>query len=150
MALNIRKFPYTQARDAITTIYTAAVEGEFDTREKFMAILDRNPHLAVQGYNPYGKIFYWNEASVQVYGHSESDAINQDLFELILPEEMRSFARDSIQSAVKTGRMPQPGACNLLRGDGETVAVFSGHLVFHWDGTYPEFYCIDLMVEQET
>jgi hypothetical protein len=130
-------------------ICSAAAEGAFDTREKFMAILDKNPHLAVQGYNPYGKIFYWNEASAQVYGHSESAAVNQDLFELILPVEMRSFARDSILSAVKTGRMPQPGACNLLRRDGGTVAVFSGHLVFQWEGTSPEFYCIDLMVDQE-
>ena len=145
--MNIKKFSYEQAKDTITAICTAAAEGAFDEREKFIGMLDANPHLAVQGYNTHGKIFYWNEASAHLYGHSESAAVKRDLFELILPLEMRSLARDMILSAARTGRMPEPSACDLMRYNGERVTVFSGHLIFKWGGTYPEFYCVDLPFE---
>ena len=145
--MNIKTYPYNQAKETIAEICRAAAEGEFDTREKFMAMLDSNPHIAAQGYNTYGKIFYWNDASTHLYGHSEASVFNQDLFELILPESMRSLARDMIQSAAKTGRMPEPSSCDLVRYNGERVTVFSGHLIFTWGGTYPEFYCIDLPLD---
>ncbi len=145
----IKKYPYKQAKEAISAICSAAAAGEFDKREKFLALLDENPHIAAQGYNTHGKIFYWNDASAHVYGHSETAAVNQDLFELILPLEMRNFARDMIQSEAKTGRLPDPGACDLVRCNGESITVYSGHLVFRWEGTYPEFYCIDIPIEAD-
>ena len=110
-----------------------------------MALLDENPHIAVQGYNPYGIIFYWNDASAHLYGYSEAAAINQNLFELVLPPEMQPLAQDMISCARKTGKIPEAGPCDLLRHDGDFVTVFSGHLMFKWNGAAtPEFYCIDL------
>lgn len=142
----MKKYPYKQAKEIIDGICAAAQAGEFDTRKKFLALLNQHPHIAAQGYNTHGKIFYWNEASAHIYGHSEAAAVNQDLFELILPPEMRGLARDMVHSATKTGRMPEPSACDLVRYDGETVTVFSGHMVFYWNSSYPEFYCIDLPI----
>jgi PAS domain S-box-containing protein len=145
----IRPYSYGQAKETISAICQAAAEGEFDTREKFLAVLERNPHIAAQGYNTHGKIFFWNDASAHLYGHSEAAAVNQDVFELILPPELRTFARDMVHVASKTGHMPAPSACDLVRYDGESVTVFSGHLIFRWEGTYPEFYCIDLPIDAE-
>lgn len=141
----MKKYPYNKAKEEILGIHRAAVAGEYDSREKFMALLDANPHIAVQGYNPYGIIFYWNDASAHLYGYSESAAVNQSLFELILPPEMRPLAKDMIACAHKTGKLPEAGPCDLMRHNGEFVTVFSGHLMFKWDETaVPEFYCIDL------
>lgn len=146
----MKKYQYAEAKELIRTICSAAHSGEYDTREKFMSELKRNPYLATAGYNAFGKIFYWNDASVHLYGHREADAINQDLVELILPPEMRKFARDMILNARKTGRMPEPSACDLLRHDGEYITVFSGHMVFQWtDTTSFEFYSIDLPLTSE-
>ena len=144
----MKKHPYSQAKETILNIHRAAVAGEFDSREKFMALLDANPHIAVQGYNPYGIIFYWNDASADLYGYSESAAINRNLFELILPPEMRTLAKDMIACARKTGKTPEAGACDLIRHNGDLVTVFSGHLMFKWEGAaVPEFYCIDLAID---
>ena len=147
--MKLKAYPFKQAKETISAICTAAAEGVYDTRDKFMAVLQENPHIAAQGYNTHGKIFFWNDASAHVYGHSEAAAVNQDLFELILPEEMRGFARDMIEHAARSGRMPEPSPCDLLRYDGEPVTVFSGHLVFQWESSYPEFYCIDLPLTDE-
>ena len=141
----MKKHPYNKAKKEILGIYMAAAAGEYDSREKFMALLDANPHLAAQGYNPYGQIFYWNDASAHLYGYSEAEAVNRNLFELILPPEMRSLAQDMILCAQKTGKLPEAGPCDLMRHNGEFVTVFSGHLMFNWEGAaVPEFYCIDL------
>lgn len=143
-------YPYREAKEIILSICRTAVDGKYDTRDKFMAMVEKNPNLAVQGYNPHGKIFYWNDAAVHLYGHSEAEAVNQDIFELILPPEMRGLARDMISCAAKTGNTPAANACDLIRKNGDLITVFSGHLVFKWDGSYPEFYCIDLALETES
>ncbi len=145
-----KKKEYGEARNTIEAIYEAAVSGKYEGREAFMAELDRYPHIAAQGYNQFGKIFFWNRASALLYGHREEEAVNRDLFELILPPDMRPFARDLVQTARRTGQMPAPGPCDLLRRDGSLVTVFSGHLVFQWKtASSPEFYCIDIAVDDD-
>jgi len=144
----MREYTCAEAKQLIHSICRLAREGEFDTREKFFAVLGNHPEIAVQGYNAFGKIFYWNAASTRLYGHSESAAFNKDLFELILPPEMRMLARRVILTAVETGRTPEASACDLLHCDGGYVTVFSGHLLFRWpDVVSPEFYCLDIKIE---
>jgi hypothetical protein len=148
MVMQIKKYAYKDAKNKIQAICKAAEAGEYDTREKFMAMLDANPELASQGYNHFGKIFFWNSPSAVLYGYSETAAVNKDLFEILLPEELRQFARDMVFMACKTGKLPEAGVYDLLRRNGEYVTVFSGHLMFQWDNsTSPEFYCIDLGIE---
>jgi len=141
------KYDSPEAKTMIQSICQAADAGEYDTREKFMAMLEQNPHIAAQGYNAYGKIFYWNKASCELYGYSEAAAVNQELFELILPPEFRQFARDLISTAQKTGKTPEAGPCDLVRRGGELVTVYSGHVMFNWDSdTTSEFYCVDVAI----
>lgn len=141
----MKKYPYEDAKKTIDLVCQRAEDGEFDTREKFMSFLDDNPYIAAQGYNSFGKIFYWNTASSDVYGYRESEAINQDLIELIIPPEMRPYVHDMLLNARKSGKMPDGSACDLLKYGGDYVTVYSGHLIFSWDNaTSPEFYCIDL------
>jgi len=144
----MKKYTYTEAKKLIQSICKAAADGKYDAREKFHSMLEANPDVAVQGYNATGKIFFWNKASANLYGHSEAAAINQDVFETILPPEMRQLARDIILAATKTGKTPEASSCDLLQRNGEYVTVFSGHLMFNWDGlAAPEFYCVDIGID---
>ncbi len=141
----MKKYVYAEAKKLIQSICKAAADGEYDTRENFLAMLEANPDVAAQGYNAYGKIFFWNEASAALYGHSETAASGKDLFELVIPPEMRQLARDMILSATQTDKTPEASSCDLLRHNGEYVTVFSGHLMFRWNNpSTPEFYCIDI------
>ena len=142
---------YKAAKEIIDRICNAAKNGDYDTRGKFMSMLADHPHIAAQGYNAFGKIFFWNKASAQLYGWAEHAAINKDLFELVLPEELRSLARNMVQVARRTGKFPEAGSCDLLHRSGEYVTVYSGHMVFQWDeGIEPEFYCIDLAIDPDS
>ena len=144
------KYPYKEAKKLIQSICKAAADGEYDTREKFHAMLEANPAVAVQGYNAFGKIFFWNKASTHLYGYREAFATTQDLFELVLPPEMRPLARDMILAASKNGKLPETSSCDLIHRNGHFVTVFSGHLMFRWDGpATPEFYCVDIGVEPQ-
>lgn len=144
------KFSFQDAKTIINTVCKAADNNEFPTRQSFMDMLRANPHIAAQGYNAYAKIFFWNQASVHLYGFREDEVVNRDLAELILPPEMRGFARDMITNGAKTGKMPDAGACDLLNSAGEYITVYSGHVVFQWDeATTPEFYCVDLAIKSE-
>jgi PAS domain S-box-containing protein len=143
----MKKYVYAEAKALIQSICKAAADGEYDTREKFLAMLEANPDVAAQGYNAFGKIFFWNKASAALYDYRETEAISKDIFELVIPPEMRQLARDMVLSASKTGKMPEASACDLFRRDGEYVTVFSGHLMFRWENpTTPEFYCIDIAI----
>ena len=145
-----KKHAYKDAKETIQTICNAANAGEYDTREKFMAMVEQNPQVAVQGYNAFGKIFYWNEASVGLYGYREDEAINQDITELVIPLEMRQLARDAIARGRKTGKMQDPSPCDLVHSSGNYVTVLSGHLVFQWENaSSPEFYCLDLGLDTD-
>ena len=147
----MKKYNYRTAKETIDRICEAAKNGVYDTRDRFMSMLDENPHIAVQGYNAYGKIFFWNPASSHLYGWSEHAAINKELFELILPPDLRAFARDMVLAARRTGKTPEASSCDLLQHNGDLVTVYSGHVIFQWDeGTEPEFYCIDLAINPAT
>lgn len=147
----MKKYVYAEAKTLIQSICKAAADGEYDTRGKFLAMLEANPDVAAQGYNAYGKIFFWNKASSRLYGHSEADTFNKDIFETILPPEMRPFARDLVLSATQIGKLPEASSCDLCHSSGEYVTVFSGHLMFRWDNpAIPEFYCIDVGIAPQT
>ncbi len=142
------KYTYPEAKKLIQSICKAAGEGEYDTREKFLSMLDDNRAIATQGYNAFGKIFYWNYGSTALYGYKEYDVVNKDLVDLILPQELRQYAREMISVAQKTGKFPDPSSCDLIARNGEYVTVYSGHLVFQWEeGSQPEFYCIDVAID---
>jgi PAS domain S-box-containing protein len=144
------EFSFQDAKVIIQTICKAAENDEYPTRQSFLDMLEANPHIAVQGYNAYAKIFFWNQASINLYGYRLDEVVNKDLTELILPPEMRAFARDMITNGAKTGKMPEAGACDLLKANGEFITVYSGHVVFQWDhASTPEFYCVDLAIETE-
>ena len=146
----MKQYPYNEAKQTIQPICNAAHAGEYDTREKFFAVLDQNPHIAIQGYDADGKIHHWNAAATDLYGFREDQALNQDLFDLILPKEMRPLARDMIAAAGKTGRLPESGPCDLIGVNGKIIAVYSGHVMFQWDSaSSPEFYCIDMAIQEE-
>jgi PAS domain S-box-containing protein len=135
-----------EARRAVMAIYDRAEAGHFRSRDHFHSILDDHPHLAAQGYDRNGYIFFWNKASEGLYGYPAEEVLGKDLVSLILPANLREYARTAIVFSAKGNKcLPPPDTAHLLNKEGEYVTVFSGHLMFEWaESESPEFYCIDL------
>jgi PAS domain S-box-containing protein len=116
--------------------------------ERFRALLDAVPMVAVQGYRPDGTIIYWNRASETIYGYTAGEAVGQNLVELIIPPEMRPMVRDAIATGAETGQMPDPDEHRLLHKDGSRIPVYSSHVVIRLPNEETELFCLDVDLRQ--
>ena len=114
-----------------------------ESEERFRFLLQDVDGVAVQGYAPDGRVFYWNRASEQLYGYRAEEALQGNLLELIIPPEMREGVRHNL-SGVLEGRTIENGELELMRKDGSRVPVYSSHTVLRRPDEEPELFCIDI------
>jgi PAS domain S-box-containing protein len=53
-----------------------------ENREKFKAITENTPNVAIHSFNEDGKIYFWNKASENIFGYSASEAQGKSILEL--------------------------------------------------------------------
>ncbi|RPH90105.1 MAG: PAS domain S-box protein, partial [Calditrichaeota bacterium] len=112
--------------------------------ERFNKVFSSTPNIAIQGYSADGSIHYWNAASERLYGYSAEEAVGKNLVELIIPQEMRDVVRGMISAGAETGIMPPAAELMLQHKNGDSVPVYSSHVVVFLPEKPPEFYCIDV------
>ncbi len=104
--------------------------------------------VSVQGYSLDGTVLYWNNASTQLYGYTEQEAIGRNLLDLIIPSELHDTVSDEIRTMAKTRRPIPASELTLRRKDGSPVTVFSSHSFAEVPGQEPEFFCIDIELSE--
>jgi len=115
-----------------------------ESEARFRLLMEDIPNVAVQGYTLQGTVIFWNRASELLYGYSKAEALGGDLFELIIPPEMKDGVRGAMQAMKQTGEPIPAGELLLQRKDGSPVPVFSSHAVTHDHGGVPELFCLDI------
>ncbi len=115
-----------------------------ESEAQFRNLLECIPNVAVYGYGPNGTIHYWNKASEAVYGYTGGAAIGKNIFDLIIPPELRDVMREAIEHGAQTGDMPAPSELSLMRKDGALAPVFSSHVVLKRHGREPELFSVDV------
>jgi PAS domain S-box-containing protein len=116
------------------------------SESKFRSLMEYIP-LGIQGYDPDGKIFFWNKASEKIYGYSMEEALGNDLGTLIIPDDIKPFYHASLLSATtmtKSGEFSPEGEVYLTRKDGTRVLLRSIHVAVCDEGKLPMLYCIDI------
>jgi PAS domain S-box-containing protein len=111
---------------------------------RFRRLLEDVETISVQGYMPDGTILYWNKASEKLYGYSSGYAIGRNIIDLIMPPELKDYARLAIEEMARTGKPISPAEYLLMRKDGTRVPVFSSHTVIQIPGLGQELFCIDI------
>ncbi|KIX15786.1 PAS domain S-box protein [Dethiosulfatarculus sandiegensis] len=115
-----------------------------ENESRFRRILDSVQSIPVQGYDDQRRVIYWNTASENVYGYTKEEALGEKLEDLIIPPEMRSQVKDDVDQWLKGGP-PIPSAELLLTGKGgESVSVFSSHLMHVTASGKREMFCVDV------
>ena len=114
------------------------------SEERFRHLLSTVPAVAVQGYTLNGTTFYWNEASVQLYGYSTQEAIGRNRLDLIVPPEGREQSAQMIVRMSQTGQPLPTVEMSLVRKDGSRVDVLSSHVIIDTPGREPELFCLDI------
>lgn len=79
-----------------------ALQALRDSELHLMQILDMALD-AVVGMDQAGVVVHWNSEAERMFGFSASDAIGQDMAELIVPLEYRKYHREGVRRFLQTG-----------------------------------------------
>ena len=72
-----------------------------ESEERLLATLENTPNVAVQWFDPKGRVLLWNRASEMLYGIARHDALGKTLDQLFLsPQQARLFLA-SLREAAK-------------------------------------------------
>ncbi|TDB02925.1 putative bifunctional diguanylate cyclase/phosphodiesterase [Halomonas marinisediminis] len=120
-----------------------------ESEQRFRALLESLPKVAVQGYDRHRRVIYWNEASTHLYGHTAEEAFGQTLEELIIPDIMRDDVIAAHRAWVEEGREIPADELELRHRSGKLVPVFSHHVMLNEHTDEPLMFCIDVDLSEQ-
>jgi len=118
-------------------------QADLANEKRFRNIFESTTNIAVQGYNRYHEVIFWNRASEELYGFKAKDVMGHKLEDLIIPDFMRSGVYEAIENwhlldhAIPSGEIP------LQDKDGNEVWVYSNHVLIETPKD-KEMYCLDI------
>ncbi|NOX48155.1 MAG: response regulator [Chlorobi bacterium] len=141
-AINLLWEDFTEIMKEKETAHLARIESD----QRFSLLINSVPNIAIQGYTTEGKVVFWNDASVKVYGYERDDALGKNLGDLIIPDAIKSKFEKSLENAKNakiSGELTAPEELILKNNKGEEVHVFSLHTIVRIDKLEPIVYCLD-------
>ncbi|GGY65420.1 hypothetical protein GCM10011613_06600 [Cellvibrio zantedeschiae] len=111
--------------------------------QRFRNIFESTTNIAVQGYNRFHEVIFWNKASEDLYGFKAVDVMGQKLEDLIIPDFMRSGVYEAIENWHLLGHAIPSGEIPLQDKDGNEVWVYSNHVLIQTPND-KEMYCLDI------
>lgn len=119
------------------------------SRQQLSATLESTPNVAVQWFDRFGRVIYWNHASVLLYGWTAEEAIGKTLDQLILSKEAAAAFLESISQVLTHGKPVGPleyAAHNRL---GEELWVEATEFAIPGaDASEPIFVCMDINITE--
>ncbi|WP_419903148.1 PAS domain-containing sensor histidine kinase [Kiloniella sp.] len=111
---------------------------------RFRAIFDQIENIAVQGYDQRRRVIYWNNASTQLYGYSQEEAMGSLLEELIIPNHLRDETINAHKRWLNFNQPIPSGEITLKNKEGSSIPVYSSHVMLVNCNGEHEMYCIDV------
>ncbi|MDI5985818.1 sensor domain-containing phosphodiesterase [Halomonas sp. M4R5S39] len=115
-----------------------------ESEQRFRALLESLPKVAVQGYDRDRRVIYWNEASTRLYGYAPDEAQGELLEDLIIPDVMRDGVIAAHRAWIHEGVEIPAGELELKHQSGELVPVFSHHVMLNEHTDEPLMFCVDV------
>jgi len=115
-----------------------------ESEQRFRALLESLPKVAVQGYDRDRRVIYWNEASTRLYGYAAEEAQGRLLEELIIPSPMREPLIRAHRAWMREGVEIPADELELQHKSGELVPVFSHHVMLGEHTDEPLMFCVDV------
>ncbi len=115
-----------------------------ESETRFGNLLQGVASIAVQSFSPDGTIHQWNRASELLYGYTSAEARGRNIYDLIIPLELREKVQSNLENMLKTGITNPPEEHVFLRKDGSRVPVISSPAIVNSPFHAPELYLIDI------
>jgi two-component system, cell cycle sensor histidine kinase and response regulator CckA len=115
-----------------------------ESEARLQAVISNSPGVAVQWYDPNGRVKLWNKASEAMFGFSEEEALGKTLDQLIwTPEEAQAFV-EMFGSITESGCAVGPAEFSIRRKSGERGQCISTIFSIPGEGSTPWFVCMDV------
>ncbi len=129
------------ARDITKRVQTHQVD--LQNEQRFRNIFETTRNIAVQGYNRFHEVIFWNKASEDLYGFSANTAMGKKLEDLIIPGFMREGVHQAIENWHEKDEAIPSGELALQDAHGNEVWVYSNHVLIDTPD-HKEMYCLDI------
>ena len=117
-------------------------------QQKFAESFSNLHNVAVQGYNKFREVIYWDKASENLYGYYKEEALGKKLEDLIIPDFMREDVIRLHNEWITKGVEIPAGELPLLHKNGSTVFVYSSHVMIKDTIGNLEMFCIDIDISE--
>lgn len=129
------------ARDITKRVNTH--QTDLENEQRFRNIFETTRNIAVQGYNRFHEVIFWNKASEDLYRYSAADAMGKKLEDLIIPGFMRDGVHQAIEDWHEKDEAIPSGELALQDAQGNEVWVYSNHVLIDTPDQ-KEMYCLDI------
>ncbi|WP_435785714.1 EAL domain-containing protein [Cellvibrio sp.] len=129
------------ARDITKRVHTH--QTDLENEQRFRNIFETTRNIAVQGYNRFHEVIFWNKASEDLYGFTAADAMGKKLEDLIIPGFMREGVHQGIEDWHEKDIAIPSGELALQHANGSEVWVYSNHVLIDTPD-HKEMYCLDI------
>lgn len=129
------------ARDITKRVHT--YQTDLENEQRFRNIFETTRNIAVQGYNRFHEVIFWNKASEDLYRYSAADAMGKKLEDLIIPGFMREGVHQAIEDWHEKDEAIPSGELALHDANGNEVWVYSNHVLIDTPD-HKEMYCLDI------
>jgi PAS domain S-box-containing protein len=121
-----------------------AEETKRSALERFEAIFQHTPNVAIQGFDARGTILHWNRASETLYGIPADEALGRPIQSLLLTTEVAREFEAAVAAICASGRPSAPGEWPIPLRDGREIWVLSTLFPVFSDGVVAEIFCMDV------
>ncbi|MBZ0124758.1 MAG: PAS domain S-box protein [Rhodocyclaceae bacterium] len=116
--------------------------------ERFEAIFQNTPNVAIQGYDVKGTVMHWNHASEIMYGIPAGEAIGKSIQSLLFTPETAAEFEAVVAGICGSGTATEPGEWPLPLRDGREIWVMSTMFPVFSDGILVEIFCMDVDITE--
>jgi two-component system, cell cycle sensor histidine kinase and response regulator CckA len=121
-----------------------AEEALRDALQRFEAVIEQTPHVAIQGFERDGTVRHWNTACADLYGYTQTEALGKKLQDLLLSEESGIEFQKSIHGIWDSGHALPPQEWSVRDRHGKSRWVYSAMFPVFDGGRVVEIFCMDI------
>ncbi|MCP5269203.1 MAG: PAS domain S-box protein [Zoogloeaceae bacterium] len=130
--------------DAIRERETSLARSE----ERLRATIENPPAVAIQWFDRDGICRYWNPASTNIYGYTETETVGRSLSDLIYTQEQQQEFVSLIREIERTGRPVPAIELQLRHKDGYPIVVLCSIFAIPGPAGDQQFVCLDIDITE--
>lgn len=119
------------------------------SKKQLEATVQNSPIISVQWYNSDGEIIFWNNASKNIFGFSEEDAVGRTLEDLIYTHEENEVFKNTLKEIAESGKPYGPYESQIKRKDGSIGWILSTTFMIPGKNNDQLFVCMDVDISEQ-